>query len=68
MPERERDREKVTVQAVYHNDFFDKGFVAAQSGPLHSTNIGSQPRYEEKLGSLAHLIAALQDEKKKINK
>ena len=47
---------------IYHNNFFDQGFVTAETCPLHGADVGSEPGHEQELGSLAHFIAALKSD------
>ena len=49
----------VSGSGIYHNNFFDQGFVTAETCSLHGADVGSEPGHEQELGSLAHFIAAL---------
>lgn len=67
--------EKIIVQLIrrlylqldgkIHYNFFDEGLVAAETGALHCADVGSQPSYKQKFGSLAHFITALNTNKTK---
>ena len=49
----------VSGSEIYHNNFFDQGFVTAETCSLHGADVGSEPGHEQELGSLAHFIATL---------
>ena len=48
---------------IYHDDFFDEGFVAAKTSSFHCSYVRSQPRNKKELGAFTHFIATLRDKK-----